>query len=281
MFLGCQFGSRPSLLEDVLAVVQEAGVQAVRDAVDLALVGDALLDRVGVHLPVRPFREIVVQGRQVAGVHHLADRVAAEVRDVRAGATLQGEQQLGVVVAIGNLLEVDGDLGAGVGLGDLVGGRLDVRRLLARFVRVADGDGAGQVRPRLRRRGLSGRCSGGRRGGRLAAALAQWSGPPPAGAVVGLAAAGGCVGWAAGAGAVVGGEPAPDGPQAATRVVPMPNTTAWRKKRRRVARLSSDVSDMKMRLSFSSERTPVRRFVAPRQQDVNLGFTSACANDSL
>src|SRR5450432_943301 len=96
-------------------------------------------------------------------------------------------------------------------------------------------------------------CAGGAAVGAAAGAVV---GAAAAGALVGLAAAGGWVGWAADAGAVVGGEPALDGPHAATRVVPMPNTTAWRNKRRRVTRRSADVSDMTMRRSFSSERTP-------------------------
>src|SRR5205823_8094545 len=135
-----------------------ARVEAVGDRPDLPLVGHARLHRVGVILPVGPALEVVVERGDVAGIRQLADAVAADVDDVGGVARVERQQELGVVVAAGDLLQVDLHRRARVGGLDGGAGLVDVGRLLAELVGVGDGDRAGQLGPAARR---AGRARGG------------------------------------------------------------------------------------------------------------------------
>ena len=149
---------QPRLLQVVVAVVQPAHVEAVGDRPDLALVGHAALDRVRVLAPIGPLSNVAIERLDVARVRELADRAAAEMKDVGDVVAIEAQQELGVVDVVADLLEFDLDVDAvrlrrGRGL-------LDVLGLEARLVRVGHGHGAGGRCPAGSRSAGPGRAAG-------------------------------------------------------------------------------------------------------------------------
>ncbi len=130
------------LLEVVLAVIEPAHVEAVRDRPDAALVGHAAPDGVRILAPVGPLADVVVERLDVARVGKLADRAAADMEHVGARAAVERQEQLRVVVVIPDLLEVDLHIDARVLRLEGGGGLLDVLRLEPRFVGIRDVDRA-------------------------------------------------------------------------------------------------------------------------------------------